>query len=474
MAILGNGCAGDFEEINTNPNASTAASPQSLLAPALVTVINNNLNRNFRINNEFMQVTVTGSDSREFHRYEFRPSEADYMWRNWYVQLTNIRDIYTNAENTRQTGYETFKAISLILDVWVSSLLTDTYGNVPYSESNLGKEFNTTPIFDDQRNIYQSLFAKMEEANDLLRANINIPSNFAYSDPIYGGLAANWRKFGNSLYLRLLLRIAHKNDLGAQEKIREIVNENPAAYPLIANNEESAILRFSGVIPFITEFANYRDFDFNGSSGYSEFFINNLMDLEDPRLPLWATQASLGVYGGMQSGYRQGNVPDLQSRMQLTLKTEPLLGNILNYGELQFILAEAAVKNYISGDAQLYYANGVNASITLWGSTIGLDYFANPLVLFENEDPEEEKMKKIHLQKYFALMFTDFQQWFEYRRTRSLDLYIGPGLLNGGRMPVRVNYPIIVQSLNKANYDAAVAAMGGTDDINTKVWWERD
>lgn len=464
-------CTKDFVEINTNPNASSVASPQSLLGPVLVSTINNNLNRNARINNEFMQVTVTTSDSREFHRYELRVSESENMWRNWYLQLTNIRDIYNGANETKQAGYQTFQGISLILDAWVSSLITDMFGDVPYFESNLGKQGNTTPKFDDQRDIYQDLFNKLDSANVLLANNINIPETLASSDPIYQGNAAKWRKFGNSLYLRLLMRVAHKTDINAVAKINEIVS-NATEYPLMANNSESAILYFTNVLPYTTEFYNARDFDFNGDKGYSEFFINNLIELQDPRLPKWATEASLGVYGGMMSGYQKGSIPDRQSTLQLALKTEPLLGNIMNYAELQFILAEAALKGYITADAQQHYEQGVTSSITLWGMEIEDTYFDNPAVDFTSSTNQTDQLKKIYLQKYFSLIFTDFQQWYEYRRSgQLLDLYPGPGLLNNGKMPVRLNYPIIVQSLNKANYDAAVSKMGG-DGINEKMWWQ--
>jgi hypothetical protein len=74
-------------------------------------------------------------------------------------------------------------------------------------------------------------------------------------------------------------------------------------------------------------------------------------------------------------------------------------------------------------------------------------------------------------QKYYALFFTDFQQWFEYRRTGHPVLPIGPGVRNNRQMPARINYPVYVQSLNQVNYQAAVADQGA-DDINTKVWWQ--
>lgn len=471
--LVYSGCTKDFAEINTDPNESAVASPQNLLAPTLVAVVNNNLSRNFRLNNEFMQVTVTTADSREFHRYEVRPSEADYMWRSWYRQLTNIRDIYFRAAETQQAGFQTYQAISLILDAWVGSLLTDTYGDVPYSESNKGwSEGNTAPKFDRQKDIYANIFQKLDEADSLLRLNAAIPTNFDFSDPIYQGNVLKWRKFGNAMHLRLLLRVAHTGEFAAQSKIREMLDETPDLYPLMQNNDESAILRFSGVVPFQTEFHETRDFDFNGDKGYSQFFINNLIDFRDPRLPVLATESTLGFYSGMQSGYPQGAVPDRQSTLQLSLKRSPLLGNILNYGELQFILAEAALRGYTDRDAQTHYENGVRASIELWGVSPGEDYFQNPAVSYEEAATDEERLQKIQLQRYYAMLFTDFQQWFEYRRTRALDLYVGPGLKNEGRMPSRFNYPILTRTFNPQNYDEAVASMGG-DGLNEKVWWEK-
>lgn len=470
------GCTKDFAEINTNPNASTVASPQSLLAPALVSVINANLSRNFRINNEFMQVTATtsNSDARQFHRYEVRPSESDYMWRNWYNQLTNIRDIYTRAEQSQQAGYQTFQGISLILDAWVSSLLTDVFGDVPYFESNLGYEQGIIrPAFDSQKDIYADLFRKLELANQLLKENLDLAAEVSFADPIFSGKALNWRKFGNSLYLRLLLRVSKTGELGAQEKIWEILQGDPAAYPVIESNEESAILRFSGELPYQSAFHNSRPFDFNGDKGYTEYFINNLLTLKDPRLPVWATEATLGVYGGMQSGYERGASPEIESRLQLALKTEPLLGNILNYAEVQFIRAEAALEGYTTGDAAEFYRSGVIASINLWGQVVPEDYFENPNVSYEAATTYAEKLGKIQLQKYFSLLFTDFQQWFEYRRTEALDLYKGPGLENNGVMPSRLNYPILVRTFNSQNYQQAVNAMGG-DSLNEKVWWDKN
>jgi hypothetical protein len=474
-------CKKDFQDINTNKYSVTNALPESLLTPAIYDVVSRNNNRALRLTNELMQDHVTINNGDEIHRYIIRASESDYMWNNWYLQLTNFRDMYNTARSLSQTS---LAGISLVCDVWVSSLITDTYGDVPYSQSNKGKEGISQPVFDKQQDIYASLFLKLEEANRLLTLNqvltedqinldglygVNVPTN-----PTAGVRSAAtltlWRKFCNSLYLRLLMRASARSEANAATKMQEIVS-TPAKYPIFTNNAESAILKYTNVVPNVSPFSTYRDFDFNGDNGLTEFFLNNLNNWNDPRRAKWATTAG-GTYLGIPSGYASGQIPERQSAYSTTLKTEPLLGNIINYPELQFILSEAALKGYITGDPKAYYDNGVTNGITLWGFTVPTDYFNNPTLAWNPAGTPDAKLEQIHLQKYYTLFFTDFQQWFEYRRTGHPILPKGPGLSNNGNMPSRLVYPAYIQSFNAANYSAAVATQG-PDNINTKVWWNK-
>ncbi len=84
----------------------------------------------------------------------------------------------------------------------------------------------------------------------------------------------------------------------------------------------------------------------------------------------------------------------------------------------------------------------------------------------------DDKMEKIHLQKYYSMFWTDFEQWFEYRRTGHPILPKGSGLRNNGVMPARLTYPVYVESANSGNYQAAVTAQGA-DEISTQVWWQK-
>ena len=472
LAASAPACTKGFEEMNINPNQNPNVIPETLLAPALTDLVKRNMDRAFRITNELMQDHVSRVDNDEFHRYVIRPAEADYMWNSWYTQLTDFRDMYASAAAVKSS---TFMAIARICEVWTFSLLTDTFGDVPYSEAIQGRAGQLQPRFDRQEDIYRDLFTKLEEANELLKTNVNLSADQAQLDPLFQGNALKWRKFGNSLYLRLLLRVSNRTDviangLSPQAKLRDMVNTNAANYPLIASNAESAVLRWTGTAPYQSPFQTWRTADFSSFSSMSEFFINNLVEWNDPRLAKWATLSN-GTYEGIQSGYLPTQIPVAKSTYPTALMTEPLLGNILNYPEVQLILAEVVLRGWAAGDAKTYYETGVTNGITLWGLAVPATYLSGGDVKWEPASSEAVKLDQIHLQKYYALFFTDFQQWFEYRRSGHPVLPLGPGLRNNRQMPARINYPLYVQSLNQVNYQAAVADQG-PDDINTKVWWQ--
>jgi len=493
FSITLSSCTKGFEEMNTDPNNTPNALPQQLLAPALVSTVHANMLRNRNFNNELMQVTVDMSDAdgRVF-RYEFRSNWSDYLYNSWYSELTNFKDLYRIASE-EVTFNRSYMGIALICQSWIYSLLTDTYGDVPYFESNKGREKVYEPAFDAQKDIYLDIFKKLEEANELLSAGTAIDVT---SDPVYNGNIGRWRKFGNSLYLRLLLRISGKAEVADSviSKIQEIVTTS-SKYPLMANNDESAILRWTGVSPYTSPFLTVREQDWRAPA-IASFFIDNLVNWNDPRIDIptygtngvnrWGIAPYQGAFVGVASGYEPGANPQkksyfysdaqtVNSAPAKSLRTDPLTGMIMNYAELQFILAECAARGWISGSAENYYNKGAQASITLWLPQWNLsitDYLSAADIDWDESATLEEKIEKIHLQKYYALFCTDLQQWFEHRRTGYPVLPKGPGLGNGGVMPARMTYPVYVQSTNPTNYKAAVAAQG-PDVISTQVWWQK-
>ncbi|WP_317130576.1 SusD/RagB family nutrient-binding outer membrane lipoprotein [Pedobacter cryotolerans] len=511
-------CTKDFNEVNTDPLGKTTVAPEQLLAPTLVNIMRTNMLRNRNFNNELMQVTVEMSDAEgKVFRYDIRRTQADNTWNNWYVSLTDIKDIYTIAGKPESLN-KSYQGISLIVQSWVYSLLTDTYGDIPYTEANDGRN-NLQPKFDRQKDIYLDLFKKLEEANELLKTGTAISPQ---SDPVYKGDIAKWRKLGNSLYLRLLLRISGKAEVSAMAaaKMKEIIDTNPLNYPVMQNNDASATnpngdngrILWTGsnaaaalyTSPFMS---SIRPSDFR-LVALCDFFLGRLVTWQHPCVtnmdaPSYTSRWSIDGVEGIPSGYTSGSITTLLAHFNsdadvdgtgtsarknsFNLQRDAYTGIIMNVAELSFIKAEAAAKGWINGNAGDFYHKGIADAINYWRPNLitsltqpnFVTYLANnnlawnPALPLDNATyGNNSKMEMIHLQKYYSMFLIDFQQWFEYRRTGHPQLPKGPGLVNGGRMPARLFYPTVTQSTNPTNYKDAVATQGA-DDINTLVWWQK-
>ena len=488
-------CTKNFEEINTNPNGARYVSPDQLLPSALVGALTANMIRNRNFNNELMQVTVSPSDGEgTVFRYDFRSNWADYLWNSLYSELTNFKDMYRDTTSNNNKSY---KGISLICQAWLYSILTDTYGDIPFSESNRAKkEYGgiVEPKFDSQKDVYLGMFEMLEEANTLLAANQDINAS---RDPIYKGNIAGWRKFGNSLYLRLLMRVSGKAEISTQAiaKIKEIVDTNPGQYPVFANNAESACLYWTGTSPYVSPYFSIREQDLR-APGISSFFINYIRDWQDPRLNIttygksginrWGIAQGPNGFAGMQSGYAPGDPTVIKQSYFYSMTTvannlqlDPMTGIMMMSAEVNFIKAEASLRGWINGLPATYYNKGAEESIKYWlpdwPKEVGVNittFLTAADIDWDETQTFDQKMETIHKQKYYALFLTDMQQWFEYRRTGHPILPKGPGLRNGGVMPARMTYPVYVQSTNPTNYKLAVGAQG-QDVISTQVWWQK-
>jgi hypothetical protein len=399
------------------------------------------------------------------HRYDISESAGNSTWNTYYRWINNVKEMRSAAIAAQDPNYE---AIALTLNAWLYSLLSDSFGDVPMSEAVQGDQGIYQPFFDKQEDIYKTIIADLEKANSLY--NTSRPMIFG-TDILYSNNISNWRKFTNSLRLRLLLRVSKRTEIDAFGKMADII-ANPTVNPIFTSNADAAILKITGVVPNVSPWGRAIDFTtFRASGG---FFIDNLNDFVDPRLVIWNSQArssdgktNIG-YKGIPSGYSgpESQFKYLPSNFLVALATAPMTSIIMSYAEIEFIKAELAQKGKITGSAATFYQNGVKASVEQWGAVLPANYFSNPKAAYDGT------LERIMLQKYYALFFNDYQQWFEYRRTGFPVLPKGAGQLNNQIMPVRFRYPTTVVTNNNANYLKAVANMGG-DDINTKVWWEK-
>jgi hypothetical protein len=463
-------CSRNLDEVNIDNSRISDPAASKLLVPVQYNMSAVNYMRANDFTFDIMQVSLDfPNEGNTLSRYNITENTGTGFWNNSYKWIKQVQDMKLAAEKDNDPNY---LAVSMVLNAWIYSNLTDTYGDVPFSEASNLDEGITQPKFDRQKDIYVKLLDDLKAANSLFITTKTLtgPDLFYKAESDANGII-NWKKFCNSLSLRLLTRILSKSgEVNVNERILEIIND-PTKYPVFQSNTETAKLAVTGVAPLLPPIA--RPQDFTTGRVASAFFVETLKANNDPRMALFFGQAksipgnaNIG-YKGAPSGYAYGTTFNYQpSNMNQNLAKAPLNILVYPYAELQFIFSELAFKGIIPGSAQTYYENGVKATIEQWGATVPANYFANPNVAYNGT------LERIMLQKYVALFFVDQQQWFEKRRTGFPVLPNNGGLLNNGIMPSRLMYPPNPRVLNTTNYQAAVQQMGG-DDINVKVWWNK-
>ncbi|MGV8093562.1 MAG: SusD/RagB family nutrient-binding outer membrane lipoprotein [Mangrovibacterium sp.] len=461
----------NFDELNTDPNRMDQVTPGALLNPVLYELSVFNWNRSNSFTMELMQVSLPTNSSGGVSRYIFNDNTGNSTWNTYYQWLNNIREMENLAVEFNEPNYQ---AIALTLKSWVFQLLADSFGDVPMSEANRGDEGLLQPKFDTQEQIYTQILADLEQANSLfntatgLRFNTDGELLFGTDEVLVSGQSAGmvkWKKFCNSLRLRVAMRMVNSSNAKAKSEIEAILGD-PTRYPVFTGNNDAALLPLSGVFP--QEPPMTRPQDFTSYRGVASFFIDNLNTLGDPRRDIFCTKVN-GQFIGWPSGYNVAPTdPATPSNMNQNLAKAPLKVVLMPYAEIEFIKAEAAFYGWNTGGgtAKSAYEAGVRAAIEQWGAAFPADYFANTAAAFNNT------LERIMLQKYYALFFCDCQQWFEHMRTGYPVLPRGDGVPAGNQMPNRFKYPETIQRTNMTNYQEAKQRMGG-DTFNNKLWWQK-
>ncbi|MBC7920647.1 MAG: SusD/RagB family nutrient-binding outer membrane lipoprotein [Ferruginibacter sp.] len=479
MLVL-HACTNDFEEINTNPNVPNVVTPDLLLPNVIRSTVNATTDESWGIGNIVVQHTAKIQFVNE-DRYLW--GERNGIWNTMYSQLRDVNNIY-QAASAATPVQKNYQAIALIMRSWIFSVLTDAYGDVPYSEAVRGKEVLYFPKYDKQEDIYNGILKELGDANNLLD-----PANETVSgDILFNGDVAKWKKLANSLRLRYLMRISNRRNVGAE---MQAIVANPTATPVFTGNADNAALRYLNAPPNNFPLYNSRVGSFD-EYRLSKTLGDRLIQLNDPRLPVFARPtvasvaasqpqfvgvpnglddvAALAYNGGAQNISRVGATYYIDGFGTPTdANLNVARGILMNYAELQFILAEAAQKGLITAvTAQGYYEQGVRASFNFYGLEVPAGYLAQPGVAFGPANA----LEVIGTQKWIAFFYSGLEAWFDWRRTGYPDLKPGPSNLNNNRIPVRYLYPSNEFSLNRTAVDAAIATQG-PNDLNTPVWWDK-
>jgi hypothetical protein len=409
--------------------------------------------------------------------------EKNTIWNAVYDNLRDVNNILTISKRDRLANNE---AVGLILKSWMFSLATDAYGDIPYSQAVKAKEGINYAKYDTQEEIYQGILADLATANTLLSTGTDVISG----DPLYNGSVIKWRRLANSLRLRYLMRISDRKDVSAD---MTAIISNPSSSPIFTGNDDNAAYTYLANSP--DQFPQYssRIGSFNEFRA-SKTLVDWLISRNDPRLQVFFrptpvtenTQSTADdVYVGIPNGLSDVGAQEFNGGQQFQSRIGSLFyensitpaglsiakGIIMNYAELKFILAEAAEKALITGNPSDFYLDGIKESFKFYNVDPGSNYYTQVTVAYSGT--KAEKLIKIGEQKWASLFYSGLESWFDWRRTNIPALTPSATNQNNNKIPVRFIYPIIEQALNGENRKAAIARQG-VDDINTKVWWDKN
>lgn len=506
--LAGISCTANFEEINTNPNALVTGSVQArnMFEPLLYDGAKTWDYYTFYWNNQLMQYAGFTGTTREEHRYKIGDQDNNAWYTNFLGRwANNAHEMLTLARGEENAIFE---AIALTLQAFYISNITDMFGDIICSEAFQGREGLIFPKYDTQQEVYEQIFEWLEAANEIYATGVNFLTSEASLDIMYSGSGAAWQKFNNSLYLRLLTRVSGRTVMGSAAKIREIY-ENPSLYPIFESNADNASVKFTGTAPYINYFEaqGFNDNGFTNERRVAAQLIKMtvLTDasgavFEDPRLRIWCKKDGNNNWKGTVGG---GSGAEWSANNSGTSKFNTgafVRGDrayvFMDYAEVEFIFAEAALKGWISGGvtaAKEHYEAAIRASIEKWGEEAPYaelsndnvapdvsegrvaDFLALPAVYFDENYSESILTGLIGDQKYLALFWIGMEAWHECRRTGYPVLEIGNGAsYNDFQLPKRFAYVVSAVGSNPTEAAIAIARIKGSDDMLQPVWWSRE
>lgn len=506
ILLVNSSCKKSFEDLTINNNVPNSV-PASLLFNG---VLNGMVDYPDNESEIYSQYYIYNYDYYGNNRYDFGSGH------NYYTTLKNVLAMEDQATKAGLPAVNQYSAIGKFFRAYFFSKMSLEEGDIPMSQALKGLN-GLTPAYDSQKEVMKQSLTWLEEANTDMTALIAAGGNTLTGDIFLNGDLKKWQKVINTFRIRLLLELSKKAseaDLNIIPQFAAIV-KNPSKYPIMESAEDN--LQFTFVAP-----SNYYpqtpdNFGQNGSrQNSSATYIGLLTDLKDPRVFVTAEPARdlvdnakqsptafssfVGADPGLDLGVMYNNA-GLQKysflnrkRYYSTYTGEPSIQ--IGYAELMFNIAEGINRGWATGDAETYYAKGIQASFAYYGIPTGTGsftaYFYRPgstsTANIANYDiypisvdwntyynqtgvkytADAAGLTKILQQKYLALFrHSGLESYFTYRRTGVPAFTTGPGTGNGGRIARRFQYPLSERTSNTANYNKALQSQyGGNDDIN--------
>ncbi len=505
------GCSKKKLDINANPDDVTDVSvTPSVLLPGALQATATNIASEYWFLEWWMGHGARSGSYQSFNDEETYKFTNDFhagIWNGLYANANNY-DIMIRKANG--VGAGTYEAIGRIMKSHNFQILTDIYGNMPYSEAFKGTAV-PTPKYDKSIDIYKGIFADLDAAVALLDdADATDPAknpDIATADIVYAGSTTMWKKFANTLRLRMLVHlhngittntVAPGIDIAAQ--VAKITSDGfldagqsahlnpgftgtkPQPYYRVwhtAENGTSSQRDWARASEYSIDYYKY-----DGDPRINQFYVSPNGTTNGQKGIVFGTPSGAGVLTGADlstvrgPGYFPGAANSrawiLTSFESLFLQAEARERGILTSGATAFSLLTAAVRESFvwlgltSADADTYITNNTGFP--------DVDYNAPSIVAGQPGGG----LYTIVQQKWFAMnMIAPYEIWTDWRRTDIVyglagtydagpTISVDPGVSAGAKIPVRLFYP-----QNEYNYNAANVAAEGTVNVTTgKMFWD--
>ena len=470
--LIVSSCTDNFEEINSNPNAPIEVETDFLLRQVIYDYGEQMSFEGFVAGNLLGQY-FTAVDFNLFDRHSL--AEAQVGGNPWPIVYRNLRDneiiLQQSLSDESNAVYE---GPARILKAYMTAALTDMFGDVPYREALLGKQGNVAPTYDRQEDIYLGEGGIL----DNLDRGITAIENYTGSLPLNGDLFYNgdldqWVKFAKSLKLKYLMRISDVEDVTLE--LSSLISEGG----FMSENSDNATFSFTDGMPNNFRMATARVGDFNLFI-MSETIEEILKDYNDPRIanyfrPIGADGMSFeGFLNGPDASTTSISIADYSlAGTMFREQTSLLQANFMTAWETEYLLAEAAVKGFFFGNAEINYNRATELAFEYWNTEMPDDYLTSGPTAFVLSGPDANPLEQIITQKWIANIINGYEGWIEYKRTGFPRLKTISASLNNDLIPVRLPYPADEEALNNVNYSAAAQETDG-NSINARVWWDVD
>jgi hypothetical protein len=517
-------CNKQIQEKQVNPNNPTSVPPNLILGTILTDISGTGSDGNLGGINSWDNV----QDWNQYHcqNYDYYGNNI-YSWSNGsfdpYLTIKNVIQMEKEASSRGASNVNPYEAVGRFIRAYYYYNLTSLFGNVPLTEA-LQAPANSIPAYTPQEQVFQFVLNELDSANTDMATLISKNDNSltAGRDIYYGGDLAKWQKLVNSFKLRVLISLSNKSSdaiLNVPAQFANIIN-NPAKYPIFSSQSDDLAFTYNpgGASTYSTYPFNPSNFgSIAGRFNMAATYVNALTSINDPRVfmtcepatALWGNdpnpcqyQFFVGASTGepVQSMYANASANKYsfinRYRYYSNFTGEPDV--LVGYKEMQFNIAEAIERGWITGNAELFYKSGINESMKFYGIdttqsgfiayflpkgansvtqvapypfAFNFDtYYSQPSVKLSSTPATA--IKEIVYQKYIACFENSgYEAYYNWRRTGVPAFQNGAGIGNNGVIPLRWAYPVSEQSQNTSNWNAALAAQQfSADDLNQKMW----